>query len=139
MLQFLQQGMRPQSQQTSSRLMGAELLIWFLNIVTYEKIATLSVADLFEVNETDTVWDAWLVAVNLLDMLEHTHGLEVNYDFDQVRERIAKICTIAETHSMDKTGSPCMCGLSDAEHSILKRKILKFFRLQVSNLKHFIV
>ncbi|MGI0014837.1 MAG: hypothetical protein ACREBU_15565 [Nitrososphaera sp.] len=98
----------------------------------------MSVADLFEVNESDTVWDAWLVAVNLLDMLEHTHRLDVHYDFDQARAKIAKIYTIAETHSIDKIGAHCMCGLSDPEHSILKRKILTFFRLQVSNLKHFI-
>jgi hypothetical protein len=38
-----------------------------------------------------------------------------------------------------KSGSKCGCGLSDAEHAILKRKVMTFFRLQVSNLKRFIV
>lgn len=98
----------------------------------------MSVAELFEVNDGDTVWDAWLTAVNLLDMLEHTHRMGEHYDFGEARTKIAKIYSIAEQHSIDKIEIQCTCGLSDAEHGILKRKILTFFRLQVCNLKHFI-
>jgi len=98
----------------------------------------MSVAELFEVNEDDTVWDAWLTTVNLLDMLEHTHRIGDVYDFDQARSKIAKICTIAEIHSLDKNGVFCKCGLSVPEHAILKRKVLTFFRMQVSSLKHFL-
>jgi len=50
----------------------------------------VSVADLFEVSESDTVWDAWLMTVNLIDMLEHTHRIK-QYNFAQARDRIAKI------------------------------------------------
>ena len=42
----------------------------------------------------------------------------------------------AEAHSMDR--GKCACKLSDAEHAELKRKMLTFFRLQVSTMKHFI-
>lgn len=96
----------------------------------------MSVADLFEVGDNDTVWDAWLTAVNLLDMLEHTHKVSQYYDFAQARDKIAKICIIAESHAIDK--KVCMCGLSDAEHALLKRKIMTFFKMQISNLKHFL-
>ena len=96
----------------------------------------MSVADLFDVGEGDTVWDAWLTAVNLLDMLEHS-GQVPRYDFGQARDRIAKICATAESHSIDKNAR-CTCGLSDAEHALLRRKILTFFRMQVNNLKHFL-
>jgi len=95
------------------------------------------VVDLFEVNDNDTVWEAWLTTVNLLDMLEHTYKVEPYYDFTQAREKIGKICAIAESHSLDK--SICMCGLSNAEHAMLKRKILTFFKMQVANLKHFLL
>ncbi len=94
----------------------------------------MSVTDLFEVDDGDTVWDAWLTAVNLLDMVERTHGVE--YNFEEARKRITDLCAIADRHGIDRR--KCGCGLSDAEHSILKRKILKFYRLQVSNLKHFV-
>jgi hypothetical protein len=96
----------------------------------------VSVSDLFEVSESDTVWDAWLTAVNLLDMLEHTHQVQP-YDFCQARDKIAKIFKVAESHSIDKNAC-CLCGLSEAEHALLKRKILTFFRMQVSNLKRFL-
>ncbi|MEP0824405.1 MAG: hypothetical protein HRF40_02865 [Nitrososphaera sp.] len=96
----------------------------------------MSVADLFEVSESDTVWDAWLMTVNLIDMLEYTHRIK-QYDFAQARERMAKISVVAEAHSIDK-GVACNCGLSVAEHALLKRKMMTFFKLQVANLKHFI-
>lgn len=90
---------------------------------------------MFEVSESDTVWDAWLTTVNLLDMLELTHRIE-HYDFVQARDKIAKLCTIAEAHSIDK--GACKCGLSDGEHALLRRKMMTFFKLQVANLKHFV-
>jgi hypothetical protein len=70
-------------------------------------------------------------------MLEHTHKVDQYYDLAQARYKIAKLCAIAEAHSIDKN-IPCKCGLSDAEHALLRRKILTFFRLQVANLKHFV-
>lgn len=96
----------------------------------------VSVADLFEVSGNDTVWDAWLTTVNMLDMLEQTHSVGQYYDFVQARDKIAKVCAIAEFHMIDKKA--CACGLSDAEHDLLKRKILTFFKMQVANLKHFL-
>jgi hypothetical protein len=95
------------------------------------------VADLFEVSESDTVWDAWLTTINLLDMLEHTHRVGQQYDFAQVRNKVAKVYAVAEAHAMDKQAS-CKCGLSDAEHTLLRRKVLTFFKLQVVNMKHFV-
>ena len=95
----------------------------------------MSVADLFEVSESDTVWDAWLTTVNLIDMLEHTHRIK-DYDFAQARDRIAKLCRVAEAHSIDR--GPCTCCMSNAEHALIKRKMMTFFRLQVANLKHFV-
>ena len=97
----------------------------------------MPIADLFEVNDNDTVWDAWLVTINLLDMLEQTHRIGQYYNFAQARDKIAKICTMAESHAIDK-GADCRCGLSVTEHALLKRKILIFFKLQISNLKHFL-
>ena len=32
-------------------------------------------ADLFDISESDTVWDAWLNAVTLLDMLENNQQI----------------------------------------------------------------
>jgi hypothetical protein len=96
----------------------------------------VSVADLFEVGENDTVWDAWLTTINLIDMLEHTHRIGQYYNFAQARDKIAKLCAIAESHSIDK--GKCKCGLSDGEHALLRRKMMTFFRLQVANLKHFV-
>jgi len=95
----------------------------------------LSVVDLFEVSESDTVWDAWLTTLNLIDMLEHTHRIE-HYDFEQARAKIAKLCAIAEAHSIDN--GACMCGLSGGEHALLRRKMMTFFKLQIANLKHFL-
>ena len=90
---------------------------------------------MFEVSESDSVWDAWLTTVNLLDMLELTHRIE-HYDFAQARDKIAKLCTIAEAHSIDK--GVCKCGLSDGEHALLRRKMMTFFKLLVANLRHFV-
>jgi hypothetical protein len=100
------------------------------------RVNAVSVADLFEVSDNDTVWDAWLTTVNLLDMLEHTHRVGQHYNFAQARDKISKIYAIAESHAIDK--KVCACGLSDAEHALLKRKVLTFFKLQLSNLKHFL-
>ena len=95
----------------------------------------MSIADAFEVGDGDTVWDAWLMIVNLLDMLESTQKLVGLYDFAQARDKVAQVCAIAERHAIDI--KKCQCGLSDAEHAFLRRKVLTFFKLQVSNLKHF--
>ncbi|HEV8404665.1 MAG TPA: hypothetical protein VGQ13_02040 [Nitrososphaera sp.] len=97
----------------------------------------MSVADLFEVSENDTVWDAWLTTVSLLDMLDHTNRIGQYYDFAEARQKIAKLCAMAETHSIDRN-VPCKCGLSDSEHALLRRKMITFFRLQIGNLKHFV-
>jgi hypothetical protein len=96
----------------------------------------VSVVDLFEVGENDTVWDAWLTTVSLIDMLEHTHRIGQYYDFVHARVKIAKLCAIAEVHSIDR--GTCRCGLSDGEHALLRRKMMTFFKLQVANLKHFV-
>lgn len=96
----------------------------------------MSIADAFEVGDGDTVWDAWLMTANLLDMLESTQKLGGLYDFVQARGKVAQVCAIAERHGIDR--KKCQCGLSDAEHALLRRKIMTFFRLQMSNLKHFI-
>lgn len=95
----------------------------------------MSIADLFAVSDDDTVWDAWLTTVNLLDMLESMQKLAGLYDFAQARDKVAQVCAMAELHRMDR--ERCACGLSDAEHALLRRKVLTFFKLQVSNLKHF--
>ncbi|HXG07888.1 MAG TPA: hypothetical protein VNI77_11255 [Nitrososphaera sp.] len=92
---------------------------------------------MFEISESDTVWDAWLITVNLIDILEYTHRIK-QYDFAQARNRIAKIYSLAEAHYIDK-GIDCRCGLSDAEHALLKRKMMTFFKLQIANLKHFMI
>lgn len=91
---------------------------------------------MFEIGDTDTVWDAWLMTVNLLDMLEGTQKVNELYDFAQARDKVAQVYSIAEKHRMDK--EKCNCGLSDAEHALLRRKVMTFFKLQVSNLKHFV-
>ena len=98
----------------------------------------MPVADLFDINESDTVWDAWLNTVTLLDILERFEHISDCYNFQQARNNVAKIYVLAETHSIDKKDMKCSCGLSDGEHALLKRKMLRFFKLQVSNLKHFI-
>jgi hypothetical protein len=98
----------------------------------------MSVEELFSISDTDTVWEAWLTTVNLVDLLEHMDGVAHHYDFAEARNKISKICDIAESHSIDKGNIFCRCGLSEAEHALLRRKILTFFRLQVSNLKHFV-
>jgi hypothetical protein len=99
---------------------------------------TLPVADLFDISENDTVWDAWLNTISLLDLLENIGEISQYYDFRQSRTKIAKIYELAELHAIDKKNSKCSCGLSDGEHALLKRKMMRFFKLQVTNLKHFI-
>ncbi len=105
-------------------------------IIKKQKISQLSASDLFEIGENDTVWDAWLTTVNLLDMLERSQRLAGLYDFARTREMISSICHTAESHSIDR--GACKCGLSEAEHALLKRKILTFFKMQLANLKRFV-
>lgn len=109
-----------------------------LNTRRADCVLDMSVEDLFEVSDNDSVWEAWLTTSNLIDMLEHMEGLNVCYDFAEARNKIAKIYSIAESHSIDQAETRCGCGLTDAEHALLKRKILTFFSLQVRNLKHFV-
>ena len=99
---------------------------------------TLPIADLFDISESDTVWDAWLNTVTLLDILENIQQVSQYYDFQQARNKIAKIYMLAGSHAIDKKNMRCFCGLSDGEHALLKRKMMRFFKLQVTNLKHFI-
>jgi hypothetical protein len=99
---------------------------------------TVPTADLFDITESDTVWDAWLNTVTLVDMLENIQQISRYYDFQQARTKLAKIYTIAESHAIDKKNARCPCGLSDAEHALLKRKMMRFFKLQVVTLKHFV-
>ncbi|HVX01587.1 MAG TPA: hypothetical protein VHA09_00375 [Nitrososphaera sp.] len=101
----------------------------------------MSIADVFDVGEGDTVADAWLTTVNLLDMLEHTHRVDKGlYDFAEARDKIAKVYAVAELHGLDDDKKKkCACGLSDAEHAILRRKVLTFFKLQLSNFRRFVV
>ncbi|MEO9319487.1 MAG: hypothetical protein ABI361_02325 [Nitrososphaera sp.] len=97
-----------------------------------------SIADLFVISDSDSVQDAWLTTVNLLDMLERANGVvESGCDLGQVRLNASKVLEAAEAHMLDDS-SDCGCGLSNAEHALLKRKILTFFRLQVENLKHLV-
>ncbi len=98
----------------------------------------MPVADLFDINDSDTVWDAWLNTVTLLDLLEKSEHIRHYYDFQQSRNKIAKIYALAETHAIDKNNRKCSCGLTEGEHALLKRKMLRFFKLQLANLKHFI-
>ena len=95
-------------------------------------------AEFFEVSDNDTVGEAWLTTVNLLDILEHVHGMGKHYNFVQARTKVAKIYCLAESHHLDNSNAPCLCGLSASEHALLRRKILSFFRLLVRNLKHFL-
>jgi hypothetical protein len=99
---------------------------------------TVPMADLYYISESDTVWDAWLNTVTLLDILENFQQISQYYDFQQARNKIAKIILLAESHAIDKKNMRCFCGLSDGEHALLKRKMMRFFKLQVANLKHFI-
>jgi hypothetical protein len=101
--------------------------------------SAMSVEELFEVTETDSVWEAWLTTTNLVDMLEHAEGIGHLYDFVEARNKIARVYKIAEFHLIDQNQGQCNCGLSDAEHALLRRKILRFFSLQVCNLKHFLL
>ena len=98
----------------------------------------MPIADLFDISEEDTVWDAWLNTLTLLDIIERLPRVGYYYDFKQAHNNIAKIYEIAESHAIDKKDKKCLCGLTDSEHALLKRKIMRFFKLQVGNLKHFI-
>jgi hypothetical protein len=98
----------------------------------------VTLADLFDISESDTIWDAWLNTVTLLDMLENTQQISNYYNFQHARNKITKIYMLAESHAIDRKNTKCLCGLSDGEHALLKRKIMRFFNLQVANLKHFI-
>ncbi|HEV3432978.1 MAG TPA: hypothetical protein VG098_03190 [Nitrososphaera sp.] len=98
----------------------------------------MPLADLFDINESDSIWDAWLNTVTLLDILEKSEHISHYYDFHQVRDKVTKIYMLAESHAIDDKNKKCSCGLSDGEHALLKRKMLRFFKLQVANLKHFI-
>lgn len=97
----------------------------------------MSMENLFEISDRDTVWQAWLTTVTLLDMLEHTQQLRHYYDFEQARSKIEKIYALAEAHAIDKSSMKCSCSLSDGEHALLKPKMMRFFKLQLVNLKHF--
>ncbi len=96
----------------------------------------MSASDLFDIVDSDTVWDAWLTTVNLLDMLERSQRLAGLYDFARTREMISSIYRTAELHSIDR--GACKCGLSEAEHALLRRKIMTFFKMQLANLKRFV-
>jgi hypothetical protein len=56
-------------------------------------------ADLFDISESESVWDAWLNTVTLLDMLENIQQISQYYDFQQARYNIAKIYVLAEPPS----------------------------------------
>lgn len=98
----------------------------------------MSAQDLFDIGGSDTVWDAWLTTVSLLDCLECSPELSNHFDFADSRNKIAKIYSVAESHSIDRDDVCCLCGLTDAEHAILRRKIMTFFSLQIGILKHFV-
>jgi hypothetical protein len=95
-----------------------------------------SIADLYCIGEQDTLHDAWLTTVNLLDVVERSQRVSAGvYDFDEARSKISKVLLAGETHKLD-SNSGCVCGLSQAEHNLLRRKVLNFFRLEVDTLKH---
>lgn len=98
----------------------------------------MTLADLFDISESDTIWDAWLNTTTLLDLLENTQRISHYYNFQQARDKINKIYVLAESHAIDRKNTECLCGLSDGEHALLRRKIMRFFNLQMANLKHFI-
>ena len=101
-------------------------------------IKTLSIKDFFEIGESDTVWDAWFMTVTLVDFVEQSQQLGHYYDLQQTRNKIDKIHAISKAHAIDITETKCSCRLTDGEHALLKRKIIRFYKLQVVNLKHFI-
>ncbi len=101
-------------------------------------LSTVPIADLFDISESNTVWDAWLNTVTLLDILENVQHISQYYDFQQARNKVTQIYVLAESHAIDKKYMKCLCGLSDGEHALLKRKMMRFFKLQVANLKHFV-
>jgi hypothetical protein len=84
----------------------------------------VSITNLFELTDSDTVWDAWLTTVILLDMLEQAQEIRRYYDFDDdAPSRIGKIYSLAEAHAIDKRGcAKCSCYLPNGEHPVLKLK-----------------
>lgn len=98
----------------------------------------MSIKDIFEIGESDSVWDAWFITITLLDILEQSQQIYHYYDLEQARNKIEKIQAISEAHAIDKSDTKCSCSLSDGEHALLKRKIIRFYKLQVVNLRHFI-
>jgi hypothetical protein len=93
----------------------------------------LSVDSIFDVNENDSVWDVWIRAVSLMSMLKYSQEFHETF-FDKAKLSIYQVFEISEKHSIDKNIS-CICGLSYAEHALLKRNILKFYKLQLERLK----
>lgn len=98
----------------------------------------MHIAHIFEITDRDTVSDAWFMTVSLLDMLERSQQIGDYYNFREARLKVEKIYAIAEAHGIDKKHHDCLCGLSAAEHQLLERKVMKFFKLQIASLKHFI-
>ena len=97
-----------------------------------------SITDFFEIEESGTVQDAWLTTVNLFDVVEQSQRIPNElYDFAGARLKISKVLFVAEMHKLDSIDQ-CKCGLSGAEHALLKRKIFIFFKLQVDNVKHLV-
>ena len=97
-----------------------------------------SVGDFFAVDEQGSVRDAWLTATNLFDLAEQSQRIPPGvYDLADAREKASKILSASEAHKIDSK-TDCGCGLTPAEHGLLKRKMLTFFRLQVDSLKHLV-
>ena len=68
-----------------------------------------------------------------MSMLKYSQEFD-DTSFDKAKLSIYQIFEISEKHSIDKN-IPCTCGLSYAEHDLLKRKILKFYKLQLARIK----
>jgi hypothetical protein len=108
-------------------------------LLTSVAVIGVYVAHLFEITDSDTVSDAWLITVNLLDILEQAQQLRHHYNLEDARLKVGKVYALAEAHGIDKNNnSNCSCGLSYAEHALLRRKMIRFFKLQIDNLKHLI-
>jgi hypothetical protein len=69
--------------------------------------------------------DAWLNTVTLLDILHNIRHISQCYDFQEVRNKITKFCVLAESQAIDKKNMKCLCGLSDGEHALLKRNMMR--------------
>jgi hypothetical protein len=94
----------------------------------------MSLSATFEITNELTVWDAWLVTISLLKILEKTRRKGQCDNFDENYKSIYRVYKIAEKHSVDQFRA-CLCGLSNAEHALLKRKIIRFYQAQVHFLK----